>query len=258
MKLRLAWALVQAALYTGAPFMLWQAFVWLAAPKPYVFASPFQAWSALTGPRGILVWEALGESVMVLAAAVPFAMAAGLGIALLISLYRAMGLLLLPMLIGLFALPVYGLNRAFFSVLEVGFGTRVAVAALILYFPILIAALVGLRTIDPAVLEAAKLDGAGKGRILISIMLPLAGPALAGGLMAAGAVAPLALMAAEQSGLPGGLGQLILSQLNRDIDLAFAGMAVLILMGLSLFACADMARRLLSAHAPDSFQLLRT
>ena len=57
--------------------------------------------------------------------------------------------LLLPMLIGLFALPVYGLNRAFFLCFEIGFGTRVAVAALILYFPILIAALVGLRTMDP-------------------------------------------------------------------------------------------------------------
>ena len=255
---RLGLSILQACLYLAAPFALWQAFVWLAQPKAYVFATPQQAWAALMGPRGGLVWAAFGESLMVLAVALPIALIAGMALALVMSLFRAGGLLLLPALIGLFALPVYGLNRAFFSVVQVGFGTRAAVAALILYFPILIAALVGLRTIDPAVLEAAKLDGAGRLRILFSVMLPLAGPALAGGLMAAGAVAPLALMAAEQSGLPGGLGQLILSQLNRDIDLSFAAMALLILIGLTLFALADGARRLLSAHTQDSFQLLRT
>ena len=142
---------------------------------------PTQAWVALTGPRGSFVWDGLWESVQVLALALPIALMAGLGVALLISLYRIAGLILLPMLIGLFALPVYGLNRAFFSVFALGFGTRVAVAALILYFPILIAALVGLRSIDPAVLEAAKLDGAGKGRILVSLMLPLASLPLQGG-----------------------------------------------------------------------------
>ncbi len=251
-------SILHVCLYITAPFALWQGFVWVAAPKPYVFASPAHAWAALTGPRGVLVWQALWESLAVLAVALPIAIIAGMALALLMSLFRTALSLVLPTLIGLFALPIYGLNRAFFSVLEVGFSTRAAVAALILYFPILIAGLVGLRTIDPAVLEAAKLDGAGRLRILISIMIPLAGPALAGGLMAAGAVAPLALMAAEQSGLPGGLGQLILSQLNRDIDLSFAAMGLLILIGLTLFALADGARRLLSTHTPDSFQLLRT
>lgn len=249
---------LHAALFFASPFVLWQGFVWLAQPKPYVFASPAQAYGAMTGPRASLVWQAFGESLSVLAWALPIAIVAGLTLSLTFGLFRRAFLVMMPMLVGLFAMPVYGLNRALFSVTQVGFGTKVFVAALILYFPVLIAALVGLRSIDPNVLEAAKLDGASRLRILTNIMIPLAGPALAGGLMAAGAVAPLALLAAEQSGSKGGLGPLIISQFNQSVDVAFAGIALLIVIGLCLFAAADGARRLLSLHSPDTFQLLRT
>ena len=249
--------MMHAALFLSAPFILWQGFVWLAQPKPYVFASPSQALSAMVGPRASLVWNAFLESLHVLAWALPLAILAGLSLALVFGLYRRAFLFAMPMLVGLFAVPVYGLNRALYSVTQVGFETKVFVAALILYFPVLIAALVGLRSIDPAVLEAAKLDGASRLRILTAVMLPLAGPALAGGLMAAGAVAPLALLAAEQSGSSGGLGPLIISQFNQSVDVAFAGIALLIVIGLCLFAAADGARRLLSSHSPDTFQLLR-
>ena len=247
----------QALLFLLSPFLLWQGFVWVFDPKPIVFAAPLDAFAAFASPQAPLLWSALAQSLAVLAWALPLAVLAGVGLALLLSLFQLARGLVLPALVGLFAMPIYALNRALFSVMQLGFGTKVIVAALILYFPILIAAFVGLRTIDPAVLEAAKLDGASRFQILRSIMLPLAGPALAGGLLAAGAVAPLALFAAEQTGSAGGLGQLVRSQFVQNVDLAFAGVALLILIGLVLFAAADGARRVLSRHTPDSFTLLK-
>ena len=247
---------LQGLLFFSSPFLVWQGFVWIYQPKPIVFAAPLDALATLWGPQSALLWGALGQSLAVLFWAIPMAFAAGLGLALILSLFHHARGLLLPALVGIFAMPIYALNRALFSVMQLGFGTKVAVAALILYFPILIAALIGLRTIDPAVIEAAKLDGASRWAILRHIMVPLAGPAVAGGLLAAGAVAPLALFAAEQTGSAGGLGQLIRSQFVQNIDLAFAGVALLILIGLTLFALADGARRVMSRHAPDSFTLL--
>ena len=248
--------LAQACLFIASPFLFWQIFVWLFRPKAIVFAGPLDALDVFFGRQAALLWQALGESLAVLAWALPLALTAGVGLALLLSLWVTARTLILPALVGVFALPVYALNRALFSVVQLGFGTKVIVAALILYFPAMIAAFVGLRSIDLAVLEAAKLDGANRLQVLVQIMLPLAGPALAGGLLAAGAVAPLALFAAEQTGSPGGLGQLIRAQFVQNVDLAFAGVALLILIGLTLFALADGARRLLSRHAPDSFHLL--
>ncbi len=247
----------QALLFVASPFALWQGFVWLFSPKALVFAAPWDAVATFWGPQAPLLWVAFSQSLAVLAWALPLAVLAGLGLALVLSVLPLARLLVLPALVGLFALPVYALNRALFSVMQLGFATKVLVAALILYFPIMIAGLVGLRTIDPVLIEAAKLDGANRRQILLKIMLPLAGPALAGGLLAAGAVAPLALFAAEQTGSAGGLGQLIRSQFVQNVDLAFGGVALLIGLGLGLFALADGARRLLSRHAPDTLSHLK-
>ena len=249
----------QAFLFVASPFLLWQGFVWLFSPKPLVFSAPLDAIATFWGPQAPLLWQALGESFAVLAWALPLACFTGLGLALCLSLQPLARLLVLPALVGVFAMPIYALNRALFSVMDLGFGTKVLVATLILYFPVLVATLVGLRTIDPVIIEAAKLDGANGRQILLNLMLPLAGPALAGGLLAAGAVAPLALFAAEQTGSAGGLGQLVRAQFVQNVDLAFGGVALLIMIGLGLFALADVARRLLSRHTPDTLTtLLRT
>lgn len=248
---------LQALLFFTSPFVLWQGFVWALQPKATVFPGPITVLRALERSDMPRLGQALAESLAVLAWALPVAVLAGVGLALLMALFRGVGAFVLPALVGLFALPVYAVNRALFSLVSLGFASKVTVASLILYFPVLIAALVGLRSLDPTLLEAAKLDGAGRGQILLLIMLPLAGPALAGGLLAAGAVAPLALFAGEQTGPASGLGQLIRREFGLDVNLAFAGVALLILIGLGLFALADAARRWLTRHSPDSFLLLR-
>lgn len=247
----------QAVLFLSSPFLLWQIFVWVFAPKAIVFPAPLDAFATFVGPQSTLLWSALTDSLAVLVFSVPIAVFVGVSLALVFSLFSSVRALALPALVGIFAMPIYALNRALFSVIQLGFGTKVLVAALILYFPVLVAGLVGLRSIEPSVIEAAKLDGASRSQILIQIMLPLAGPALAGGLLAAGAVAPLALFAAEQTGSPGGLGQLIRSQFVQNVDLAFGGVALLILIGLALFALADGVRRLLSLNNPDTFEQLK-
>lgn len=248
--------IAQACLFIASPFLLWQGFVWVVQPKPIVFPGPVQAFEAFLGPQASLLWANLWQSLAVLGLALPLALLGGVGLALLLSLSTSARALVLPALVGIFAMPIYALNRALFSVAQLGFSTKVIVATMILYFPILIAAFVGLRSIEPGALEAAKLDGANRLQVLLLVMLPLSGPALAGGLLAAGAVAPLALFVAEQTGSPGGLGQLIRSQFVQNVDLAFAGVALLILIGLVLFALADGVRRVLSRHGSDSFTLL--
>ncbi|WP_448072241.1 ABC transporter permease [Georgenia yuyongxinii] len=55
-------------------------------------------------------------------------------------------------------------------------------SALLVFFPILLATVHGLRSLDPDVVAAARLDGAGEWDLLRSIQLPLALPSLLTGL----------------------------------------------------------------------------
>ena len=69
-------------------------------------------------------------------------------------------------------------------VLWVGYGLLpiVLLCALIVFFPILVSAVVGLRMVDQEVVDAARLDGAGSLELLRHVEMPLALPSLLGGL----------------------------------------------------------------------------
>ncbi|MGC0142553.1 MULTISPECIES: ABC transporter permease [unclassified Pseudactinotalea] len=68
-------------------------------------------------------------------------------------------------------------------VLWIGYGLVpiALLCALLVFFPILINTTLGLTTLDPDVIDAARVDGAGRGRLLWHIEAPLALPSLLAG-----------------------------------------------------------------------------
>lgn len=68
-------------------------------------------------------------------------------------------------------------------VLWLGYGLFpvVVLCALIVFFPILISAAVGLRHVDPDVVAAGRIDGAGSWALLTNVELPMALPSILGG-----------------------------------------------------------------------------
>lgn len=68
-------------------------------------------------------------------------------------------------------------------VLWIGYGMTavVVLCALMVFFPILIATVLGLRHIDHGILDAARMDGAGSGHLLWQIEAPLALPSVLAG-----------------------------------------------------------------------------
>ena len=57
----------------------------------------------------------------------------------------------------------------------------IALAPLLVFFPILVASVVGLRHVDASIVDAARMDGAGSLALLRHIELPLALPSILGG-----------------------------------------------------------------------------
>lgn len=115
-------------------------------------------------------------------------------------------------------------------VVWIGYGTvpTAVLCALLVFFPILLGTVLGLTTLDRDVVDAARVDGAGPARLLVSIEAPLALPAVLTGvrngfvLSVTGAVVGEFVMGGE------GLGQLL--SVYRDRADTVGLVAVLVML----------------------------
>lgn len=128
----------------------------------------------------------------------------------------------------------------------VGYGLRpiVLLCALLVFFPILVATVVGLRLVDPLVADAARVDGASSLALLMAIELPLALPNVLAGLRNGFALSVTGAVVGEMVMGGNGLGQLL--TLQRDaVDTAgmFATITVLCVMASSLYGLIALVER---------------
>lgn len=132
-----------------------------------------------------------------------------------------------PLLGASQALPAVAL--APFLVLWFGYGLVPIsmLCALIAFFPILISALVGLRSLDRQVCEAAQLDGAAGLTMALRIEIPLASPAILAGIRNGFTLSITGAVVGEMVMGGKGLG-VLLSQMRTNVDTA--GMFVVIIL----------------------------
>ena len=129
----------------------------------------------------------------------------------------------MPLLVVSQALPVFALAPLLVLWLGYGMASKVAMAVLIIFFPVTAAFLDGLRRTEPGWLELARTMDARPLAILAQIRVPAALPALASGLRVAAAVAPIGAVIGEWVGSSAGLGYLMLhANARMQVDLMFA------------------------------------
>ena len=117
--------------------------------------------------------------------------------------------------IAVFALPPIAIVPVLVIAMP-GDGPRVALAALAVYFPTMIATTVGLREIDPRAADVVRAYGGGDGAVMRWIRIRAALPAFLGGLRVAAPNAVLGAVLAEfGSGARWGLGTYLLGSLGR-------------------------------------------
>jgi putative hydroxymethylpyrimidine transport system permease protein len=160
---------------------------------------------------------------------------------------------LMPVLVVSQAIPVFALAPALVLWLGYGLLSKVAMATLIIYFPVTAAFFDGLRRTDPGWLDLARTMGGSRWRILRHVRIPAALPALSSGIRVATAVAPIGAIVGEWVGSSAGLGYLMLqSNARLQIDVMFAALLVLALMAVGLYFIVDAGlRRVLPWQAED-------
>ena len=225
-----------------------------------VFAGLLMAWSLLVritgvetfilpGPERVAValierWALLLDHALVTAAEILLGLllgtALGVSSALAVTAAPRARPWVLPVLVVSQAIPVFALAPVLVLWLGYGLASKVAMATLIIFFPVTAAFLDGLRRTETGWLDLARTMNAPRHAVLFRIRLPAALPALASGLRVATAVAPIGAVVGEWVGSSAGLGHLMLHANARlQIDLMFAALLVLALLAVGLYFSVD-------------------
>jgi ABC-type nitrate/sulfonate/bicarbonate transport system permease component len=150
-----------------------------------------------------------------------------------------------PLLVGSQAIPIVVLAPLFVLAFGYGIGPKLAIVALICFFPITVNLLDGLRSAPPELLKLMRSMGASRLRTLRSVELPAALPALFSGLKIAATVSVIGAVFGEWAGADKGLGRLVLLGNNQlETPRVYAGIVILTVMAVGLFALTALAERL--------------
>jgi putative hydroxymethylpyrimidine transport system permease protein len=232
--------------------LAWEAAVAVMAIPPYILPPPSRVLTTLVANAAVIAPEALVTSLEILGG---FAVGtlAGIGFALVMArsplLERALG----PLLVVSQALPVFAIAPLLVVWLGFGYASKLAMASLIIFFPVAASFLEGLRRADPGLLDLGRLYGASPAQRLLLLQMPGALPQLAAGLRVAAAAAPIGAIVGEWVGASAGLGLLMLhANARSQIDLVFAALLVLTAMSLALWAAVGALTRRFVRFAPDS------
>jgi NitT/TauT family transport system permease protein len=188
------------------------------------------------GYVGVTVLEAIGGVVLGVAVALP--------LAVLIHWSEWVSAAINPFLGATQAIPAIAL--APLLVLWIGYGLIpvILLCALIVFFPILISAVVGLRHVDAAVVDAGRMDGATAWQLLVHIELPMALPSILGGLRNGVSLAVTGAIVGEMVMGGNGLGTVLTVQ-RGNVDTAgmLATIVVLAAIASSAYAVVLYAER---------------
>lgn len=177
----------------------------------------------------------------------------GAGSALTMALFRPVQRWLMPVLVVSQAVPVFALAPLLALWFGYGIASKIAMATLIIFFPVTAALFDGLRRTDPGWIDLARTMGASRWTLLRHVRLPAALPAFASGLRVAAAVAPIGAVVGEWIGASHGLGHLMLhANARNQADLMFAALVTLAVLAVTLYFALDRLLRHLLPWQPES------
>jgi putative hydroxymethylpyrimidine transport system permease protein len=223
--------------------LAWQGVASLESVDDLTLASPVETWEALRDDWSLLwdnAWVTLVEVLLGLAIAV----VAGVGLAIGMHLIRPLRDAAYPLLVASQAIPIVVLAPIFVLAFDYGIGPKLAIVALICFFPITVNLLDGLRSVEPELLKLMRSFGASRLRTLRSVELPASLPFLFSGLKVAATVSVIGAVFGEWAGADEGLGRLVLlGNTQLQTPRVYAGIVILTLMAVALFALVALAER---------------
>lgn len=241
---RMQQALLVAAVFvavTGA----WELLVWATQMPTYILPPPSKIVSQLAAmARQPMFWH----DVVVTLHEVLFGYVAGIAVAVLLGAAIAqvvwLEIALMPYIVAFQTIPSVALAPLFLQWFGYGTTSKVVMAALIAFFPILVNVIAGLQSSGREQVEMLRAFGATRAQILLKVRVPNALPYLFAGLELGVVFALVGAIVAEFVGAKAGLGNRIL-QYNEQFNIAgmFGVLIVLAAAGMAMHRAVGLAKR---------------
>jgi NitT/TauT family transport system permease protein/putative hydroxymethylpyrimidine transport system permease protein len=234
-----------AALLVLLALGAWEAYARLGPVDDFILPAPTEVGQALWDDRGLL-WDNFLVTAAEVGLGILVALVLGTLLAIAIHVVPTLRRALYPILVGSQAVPIVIVAPLLIVWFGFGMGPKLAIIALVCFFPVVVTALDALAAVDPEQRRLLRTLDATRGQELRWVELPAALPGALSGAKIAVAVAVIGAVFAEYAGSSEGLGNVILQAVPQlETARAWAAAAVLAVFAILLFALISLAERLL-------------
>lgn len=223
---------------------LWEILVRAFDVSPILLPAPSAVWVEFWKSPTFFLHNA-GVTLMVTLIGFLLSFVFGVLLAVLIVSSKTFERPVFSLLVALNSIPKVALAPLFVVWMGIGPEPKVAIAVMLAIFAIVIDTVLGLRSVDPDMINLARVGRASWWQILTKVRLPCALPSIFAGLKVAISLALIGAIIGEFVGGSSGLGFAILTAQGQfDTPSLFVSLVLLIAMGSLLFSAMETVERL--------------
>ena len=218
--------------------LAWQAVVFVSGFQSFVLPGPWTVFERFVRAWGDgTMWPHVAQTLVEILLGFAIGASLALVVGVLLARSHLAERLLSPYLVAAQATPVLALAPLIVLWFGNGLSSKLVITTLIVFFPVAIATMVGIRSVDPRLLEMARSFRATSWQTVARVEVPAALPAILGGMRVGVTLAVIGAIVGEWAGGEKGLGVLInIARASLfDTPLMFAALATLALIGVSLY-----------------------
>ncbi len=222
---------------------IWEGAVYLSNIKHFILPPPSKIIVTLYVERGQLLQHSL-VTLQEMAFGFALAICIGIPLAVLMFEFPILEKAFYPYVIGSQTVPVFAIAPLLVIWFKFGIASKVVMAAIIVFFAIVLNTLDGLKSADPDTVNLFRILRASRWQILWKVRLPSALPFIFSGAKIGISISTIGAVIGEWVGASEGLGFLMLyANAQFQTSLVFAAIFCLTLLGLSLFALMTFLER---------------
>ncbi len=228
----------------------WQASVRLSGVLPLILPGPGDVLAAALHERARLL-AAAGATLSEIVLAAVIAIAAGFVTAAAMSMSATARRVIFPYVLVTQVVPKVALAPILVAWFGIGMNSRLILAVLIAFFPMVINTLAGLVGTGEPLVRYARSLAASEWQILRQVRLPAALPSIVGGMKITTAMAVIGIVVGEFVASDSGLGMVITNSVaSLNTALTIAATLTIALIGLGLLGIIELVERWLVYWQP--------